>query len=355
MNRNTSVMVMNEKLSHYDLNTVQPMIEVAYQSRKGSKIQCDTCPEYCVLEEGGIGVCSGRQVIDGRIIAINYAQVSSLQLEPIEKKPLYHFYPGSEIVSVGPNGCNLKCSWCQNWQITQNKSPTRLIMPIELADIVDSLDGIGIAYTYAEPLIWFEYVRDVGRIMHERGLVNVFITNGYVNPEPLRELLKISDAFNVDLKSSDEVGYREHCGGHIEDVHRTIRMIHDAGKHIEMSHILVSNVTTELKKVEQLVDWIASIDTRIPLHLTKYFPANHFIEPPTDIDFINKAYEIAKGKLDSVYLKNVSSKESQDSHCPSCGEVLVKRINFNTEIIGLDGSSCKFCGSSVFFKNADFD
>jgi len=333
------------------MSAVSPMVEVAFQSRSGHKIRCDTCPVYCVLEEGEIGSCSGRQVIDGKFIATNYAQISSLQVEPIEKKPLYHFYPGSEIVSIGPNGCNMSCSWCQNWQITQNTSPTRVIMPTEMADIVDSLDGIGIAYTYAEPLIWFEYVRDVGRIMHERGLLNVFITNGYVNAEPLRELLKIADAFNVDIKSVSDSIYRDHCGGRIQDVHRSIRQIHAAGKHIEISHILVSNVSTDLKKVEQLVDWIASIDTRIPLHLTRYIPANHFHEPPTDKDFIVKAYEIAKSKLDSVYAKDASSLDGRDSYCSSCGEVLVKRDEQSAELLGLDGDKCRNCGSSAYFQN----
>ena len=336
-----------------ELDVITPMVEVAFQSRAGDKIRCDTCPIYCTLEEGEIGTCSGRQVINGKFIATNYAQISSLRVEPIEKKPLYHFYPGSEIVSIGPNGCNLSCSWCQNWPITQNLSPTRVIMPSEMADIVDSLDGIGIAYTFAEPLIWYEYVRDVGRIMHERGLLNVFITNGYVNTEPLRELLKIADAFNVDLKSSEDSCYRDHCGGRIEDVHRTIRHIHDSGKHIEISHILVSSVSTELKKVEQLVDWIALVDTQIPLHLTRYIPANHYNEPPTDMNFIDKAYDIAKSKLQSVYLNGMSYVDGQDSICPSCGEVLVKRGEHSTELLGLNGNNCQTCGSRVYFQNAD--
>ncbi len=201
-------------------NIAQPLIEVAYQRREKDRILCNICPQECKIKEGCVGVCGGRQVIDGRLIAVNYAQVSSLQLDPIEKKPLYHFFPGSDILSVGPNGCNLSCTWCQNWNISQDTSPTRTILPDELADMVDALDGIGVAYTYAEPLIWFEYIRDAGRILHERDLVNIVITNGFVKAEPLREILPFTDAYNVDLKSMDDYCYQKQCGGSRQDVQR---------------------------------------------------------------------------------------------------------------------------------------
>ena len=328
----------------------QPLIEVAYQEREGNRIRCITCPQNCKLKEGDLGVCGGRQVIDGRFIAVNYAQVSSLHMDPIEKKPLYHFFPGSDILSVGPNGCNLSCPWCQNWQISQDKMPTRTVLPNELADMIDALDGIGIAYTYAEPLIWFEYIRDAGKIVHERDLANVFVTNGYINEEPLKELLPIADAFNIDLKSADNLCYKNLCGGSLEDVQRTIRIVYEAGKHLEITHLIVTGVGDDLAKIEQLVDWIVDLDKSIPLHLSRYFPSNKFDDPPTDIGFMQQAYRMAKSKLDWVYLGNVWSEYGQDSNCPNCGALLVRRTGYNTEIVNLQGNRCNKCEMELNFK-----
>jgi len=334
------------------MTSKQPRIEAAFQIRETGLNRCGICPQSCTLDEGGIGICGGRQVVDGSLIAVNYAQVSSLHLDPIEKKPLYHFYPGSEILSVGPNGCNLSCAWCQNWQISQKDSPTRTVLPHELADIVDATDGIGVAYTYAEPLIWFEYVRDAGRILHERGLVNVFVTNGFINQAPLKEILKVADAFNVDLKSHDDYCYQHFCGGKLEDVQRTIRMISDAGKHIEITHLVVTGLNDDAKKVEKLVDWVAAIDRSIPLHLSRYFPNNRYDEPPTSPEFLISAYQIARSKLDWVYLGNLWSDQGQDSRCPGCDAVLVKRQGYHIEIVELEGNRCRNCGKELYFKAA---
>jgi len=340
-------------MSDSPIITPQNRIQVPYQHRVSNRIECDICPVHCRLDEGGIGVCGGRQVIDGELIATNYAQVCSLHLDPIEKKPLYHFFPGSEILSVGPNGCNLNCSWCQNWQISQNTSPTRTVMPDELADMVDALDGIGVAYTYAEPLIWYEYVLDAGRVLHERGLVNVFISNGYINKEPLRDILTVADAFNIDLKADDDSCYQHHCGGKLEDVHRTIRMIREAGRHLEIAHLIVTGVNDDLKKLERLVGWIAALDKSIPLHLSRYFPANRYEAPPTDLALMSESFELAKSKLDFVYLGNVWGERGQDTYCPSCHEVLVKRRGYGAEVVGLDGVNCAGCGIALPFTLAE--
>jgi len=326
-----------------------PLILVPYHHYDGKRIRCDICPVKCKLDEGGIGVCGGRQVIDGKLIAINYAQICSLQLDPIEKKPLYHFFPGSEILSVGPNGCNLSCDWCQNWQISQNYSPTRTVLPFELADMVDALDGIGVAYTYAEPLIWYEYVMDVGRILQERGLVNIFISNGYISAEPFRDILRIADAFNIDLKSDDNSCYSNHCGGRLEDVQRTIRMILEAGKHLEIAHLIVTGVNDDLQKLGRLVRWVASLDHKIPLHLNRYLPAHRYNEPSTSIDFMLEAFEVARTKLDYVYLGNVDLPERQDSHCANCGMLLIKRRDFGVDVVGLDKDVCRGCGARLPF------
>ena len=334
-------------------------VEVAFQRREGNRIKCEICPHYCKLDDGDIGSCGGRQVIDGRFIATNYAQVSSLQLDSIEKKPFYHFFPGSDILSVGPNGCNLNCVWCQNWELSQNKAPTRTILPNELADMIDAIDGIGAAYTYAEPLIWFEYLRDAGRVLHERGLMNLFVTNGYINAKPLEELLPIADAFNVDLKTTDDDTFCHYCHGHLEDVKRNIYTIYDAGKHLEITHLLVTGVNDNLRNIEAIVYWISSLDPAIPLHLTRYYPSHYHDNLPTDIPFMTEAYRLARSALDNVYLGNVSTErtgasgggggDEQNSFCPGCGSLLIKRDGYNVEIVGLDGNCCVECGKELDF------
>lgn len=327
----------------------QPRVFTSFTSYQGSKIRCEVCPQNCRLEEGDIGICGGRQVIGGKLVAINYAQVSSLQLDPIEKKPLYHFYPGSDILSVGPNGCNLQCKWCQNWHISQSTSPTRTILPEELAQMADVTESIGVAFTYAEPLIWLEYAIDTGRVLHEKGLVNVFVTNGYINAEPFKEILQVADAFNIDLKSSDDLCYRRYCGGRLEDVQRTIRMAFEAGKHIEITHLVVTGINDTLDRIERIAKWVASVSPSVPLHLTRYFPAHLYNEPPTDPQFMVEAYKVAKGFLDWVYLGNLGGDIGQDSHCPNCGALLVKRRGYSVELIALNNKTCGKCGREIPF------
>lgn len=327
----------------------ETLIKSDFQQKVGNKVECGICPHFCTLGEKETGTCGGRQVENGELFAINYGQISSLQMDPIEKKPFFNFFPGSEILSVGPNGCNLSCDWCLNWKISQSDGlPTRLIQPKELVEMVEALDGIGVAYTFAEPLIWFEYVRDVGEMLHERGLVNILLTNGYVNAEPLKQLLPITDAFNIDLKSVDSQCYEKHCGANIADVHRTIKMVYDAGKHLELTHLLVSDVTTDIGKFEKLLTWIANIDPAIPLHLIRYFPANRFDKPATDMQFLSDAFELAKSKLDWVYISNIWNGIGDNSVC-KCGNLLIERIGYNIDIKGMDGNICKACGAELNF------
>jgi len=339
-------MLLSPPLKMLDL---QPVVKGEFQFWEKDRLVCRLCPHDCALQEGDEGLCGGRRMIDGQIIATNYGQICSLLLDPIEKKPLYHYFPGCEILSVGPNGCNLKCKWCQNHHFSQAVTPTRLILPQALADMVDAVDGLGVAYTYSEPLVWFEYARDAGRILHERGLRNVFISNGFVNEAPLRELLPFTDAFSIDLKSKEEYCYRHFCGGRLEDVERTIKIVYESRKHLEITHLLVTGVSTDLNKLELLVKWVAEIDRAIPLHLIRYFPANKYDEPPTDLQFMSEAYKTARTYLDYVYLGNLWSGEGQSSYCPHCGELLIRRSPNHVEIVGLDGNLCSRCGASLNF------
>ncbi len=315
-----------------------------YELREDGKIQCVLCPNDCVISNGKSGACRVRTNHDGTLVADSYAEVVSVALDPIEKKPLYHFYPGSQILSVGPNGCNFHCGFCQNWGISQETAVTRHIEPEELAGMAPRNGSIGLAYTYTEPFIWFEYVRDTGKLVRERGMVNVLVTNGYVNEHPLRELLPIIDAMNIDVKSMRPEFYRNVCGGKLEDVLRTVE-ISNGLCHIEVTNLVITNYNDTDEDFTLLTDWLASVNPSIPLHFSRYFPAYRFTEPPTPSDRIKRACEIASRKLKYVYAGNITLGGLSDTRCPVCKNTLISRSYYTITIPGIENGKCTSCGT----------
>jgi pyruvate formate lyase activating enzyme len=244
------------------------------------------------------------------------------------------------------NGCNFRCGFCQNSGISQDRAPTRYVEPKEMARLASQDGSIGVAYTYTEPFIWFEYIRDAGSLIRERGLFNVLVTNGYVNEKPLRELLPLIDAMNVDIKSIKPEFYRKVCGGKLDDVLRTVEI---ASKqcHVEVTNLVIPNYNDTDEDFEKLTDWIAALNSSMPLHFSRYFPHYRFTEPPTPVETLMRAYEIAKKKLRYVYQGNVAIPGTSDTVCPSCGNVLVKRSYYTVSITGIRKGRCSSCGSAV--------
>ena len=315
-----------------------------YELREDGKIHCVLCPSHCIISNGKSGACRVRTNHDGTLVADSYAEVAAMALDPIEKKPLYHFHPGSQILSVGPNGCNFHCGFCQNWGISQQTAETRHIEPEELAGMAPRNGSIGIAYTYTEPFIWFEYVRDTGKLVRERGMVNVLVTNGYVNEHPLRELLPLIDAMNVDVKSMKPEFYRNVCGGKLEDVLRTVE-VSNGLCHIEITNLVITNYNDTDEDFNLLTDWLASINPSIPLHFSRYFPAYRFTEPPTAGDRIKSACEIASRKLKYVYAGNIPLGGLSDTRCPVCKNTLISRSYYAVTIPGIKNGKCTSCGT----------
>ena len=324
------------------------MVKAKYWEKlDGKKVKCTLCPHSCVIPEGGKGICNIRENIDGELIAAGYGRTTSLAMDPIEKKPLFHFKPGSLILSVAPNGCNLKCRWCQNWQISQEVVPTRFIDPKLLVDIAIRENSVGIAFTYTEPLIWFEYIIDVAKIGKPKGLSMVAVTNGYINPEPLDELLDYIDAMNIDLKAMDDEVYRKLIGGRLEPVLNTVRT---SAKRIliEVTNLLIPGVNDSDDQIKRLVDFIADVDPKIPVHFSRYFPAWKFNAPPTPVKTLLRAREIASEKLEYVYLGNVYIPDAEDTFCPYCGNKLVSRSGFYAKTVGItEDGKCSKCGKDV--------
>ncbi|MCS7242814.1 MAG: AmmeMemoRadiSam system radical SAM enzyme [Candidatus Caldatribacterium sp.] len=316
------------------------------------RVTCSLCPHRCHIEEGKTGKCRVRKNVGGTLYALTYGKISSIALDPLEKKPLYHFYPGRKILSIGSVGCNFECPFCQNWQISQvgvEGFPLRDVTPEALLEIARREGSIGISFTYNEPFIWWEFVYDIALCFRKAGLKNVLVTNGYVEREPLEELLPLIDAMNIDLKSIDESFYRRYCRGRLSPVLTTIEVSWKAGVHVELTHLVVTGLNDTLEGIQQLVDWVATLSPSIPLHISRYFPAYELAHPPTPIPFLEEAFAVARKKLPFVYLGNVWDERKNSTFCPSCGNVVVIRQGYDVRITGLDGSRCRFCGTNLPF------
>jgi pyruvate formate lyase activating enzyme len=328
---------------------------VKHEARYGvalddGRVQCRLCPKLCTMREGRTGFCKTRTNEGGRLVTIIYAEVTGCSVDPIEKKPLYHFYPGRGILSLGTKGCNFGCIFCQNWQIAQRvDAPSQRLMPGAAVELALRYDSFGIAYTYTEPLIWYEYVLETAALAHERGLNNVLVTNGYINEEPLDELIPHVDAANIDVKSFDPDFYRRYCNAELEPVLRTVARVRPHW-HLELTHLVVpyKDDAAILDDVRRMRDWVAGeIGADTPLHFSRYFPHHKLSLPPTDVALLERAREIALEKLDYVYLGNVYSNDGAHTHCPGCGALLIKRTGYHTTVRGLDDGACAACGRKI--------
>ena len=274
------------------------------------KIVCSVCPHHCALREGAVGRCRARKCIDGKITCINYGKITSLALDPIEKKPLYYFYPGSRIVSVGSFGCNLSCPFCQNHEIAaagaREARYARDMTPEEICEIAEETrdrGNIGVAYTYNEALVGYEFVRDTAKLVHEAGMKNVLVTNGTAELPILEELLPYIDAMNIDLKAFRPELYKW-LGGDLQTVMNFITRAAQES-HVELTSLIVPGKNDSLEDMEREASWIAGIDPNIPLHITRYFPRHRMSEPPTRISLMRELKSVAERHLNRVLLGNV--------------------------------------------------
>lgn len=281
--------------------------DALFWEKHGVKIRCFLCPHNCSIGEGQYGLCSVRTNMEGKLKTINYGEITAMALDPIEKKPLYHFHPGSKILSVGSFGCNFSCGFCQNYSIAHYRAKSQYFSPEDLIEACRQIDdNIGLTFTYNEPSIWYEYIYDTSKKlkeMHPEYKV-VLITNGYIQVEPLTKILPYVDAMNIDLKSFQRDYYKKICGGDIEHILKTIEKSHDKC-HIEITTLLVNGLNDSEEEVEKIAAFLANLDKNIPLHLTRYFPNYKIHRPPTDIDVMLKAREVASKYLNHVHLGNV--------------------------------------------------
>lgn len=321
------------------------MIHAAvYWERVEQDVICRLCPHECRLSNGKYGICRCRYNRDGELVTDNYGELVSLAVDPIEKKPLYHFYPGSAILSTGCNCCNLGCLHCQNWTISQEKSPTVFRAPHELVEVALSHKSLGVAFTYTEPMVWFEYVLDAAMALREHKLKVVLVTNGFINPEPLREMLTVTDAMNIDLKSMRPDFYSRICKGMLDPVLKSIEMVASSSVHLEITNLLIAGRNDSDAEIMQLVEFVASLSPMIPLHFSAYHPDYKLNDSATPAEIVLRARTLARERLSYVYVGNIRSDEGSDTQCPSCGALLIQRNGYRTKVVGVHNGICDKCG-----------
>jgi len=317
-----------------------------YEKLAGSKVRCRLCPHLCGIPDGGAGKCGVRANRGGVLLALSYGRTVAASVDPIEKKPLYHFLPGSVILSVGPNGCTLTCDNCQNWRISQEKAPTRYLSPDELASLAGEGGSIGVAFTYTEPLLWFEYLMDAAPLIRSRGLKTVLVTNGFLNEGPAREIAPLVDAMNVDLKGMRDDFYRDVCGGRVEPVKRFIE-IAAASSHVEVTNLVIPGRNDSDEDFTALADWLAAVSPDIPLHFSRFFPQYRMTDsPPTPPATLERAFAIASERLRYVYVGNIFIDGTEDTRCHACGGTVVGRVGYNVTVLGA-GGRCPRCGTQA--------
>jgi len=317
------------------------------------KAECLLCPHFCKIAIGKTGICGVRKNTGSEITLQTYGVISGFSPDPVEKKPLYHFFPGLNILSVGSYGCNMRCDFCQNYHISQNL-PGKAISETAPEDLVkaakSSEKNIGLAFTYNEPIIWFEYMRDTALLTKETGMHTVMVSNGFVNPGPLGEIITFIDGFNIDLKAFNSRFYSKLTGADIEPVKDGLKQIASSGKHLEITTLIIPGQNDDEKEMAKESEWIAGeLGKNTPLHLSRYFPTYKRKDPPTTQSTIERLAHIASQNLNYVYIGNTLSGERQNTLCPECGVTVTIRSGFKTKLLNLDGHGrCTGCGNTIY-------
>jgi len=329
-----------------------------YETLPGGRVRCHVCQWRCLINPGKLGVCRMRVNRDGKIFAMNYAEVSSMAPDHIEKKPLFHFFPGTYAFSLGSWGCNFHCKGCQNWEISCTDIPRRgsqQLLPEREIELARSHNCQGIAWTYNEPVIWLEYTLDSAKLAKENNLYTVYVTNGYATPEALDAIGPWLDAWRLDVKGFTDAFYRQlakipHWRGILDVARRAKEKWH---MHVEVVTNIVPTMNDDEEQLRGIATWIRdNLGELTPWHVTRFHPLHEFTHlSATPLATLEKGYQIGKrAGLKFVYLGNVPGHEYENTMCYSCGRMVVRRIGYDTEVVGLDGSKCKFCGAELNFR-----
>jgi pyruvate formate lyase activating enzyme len=316
-------------------------------------VQCRLCPRNCLIPSGSLGFCKARKNQQGILYALGYGKPCSVAVDPIEKKPFFHFLPGTRSFSIASAGCSLRCKFCQNWQISQfspEETTNYDLPPEEVVRLALEKNCASIAYTYSEPLNFYEYVMDTAAIAKRKGLKNVMHTAGFVNAEPLEKLAPLLDAVNVDLKGFTEEYYKNMCGGSLEVVLNSLKILKKAGVWIEITVLIVPGYNDSEEEIKKLCLWVRKeLGENTPVHFSRFYPMYQLTHlPATPYATLEKAYRIAKSAgLKYVYVGNVAGNPYENTVCPHCGKIVVRRQGFSVLENNIKNGRCKYCGARI--------
>lgn len=321
---------------------------ILFEKLDNKKVLCKACKQKCIIAQNHTGLCGVRQNINGKLFLLVYGKASSVNVDPIEKKPLFHFLPGSEIFSLGTVGCNFGCDFCQNWDLSQVTRDLRLkllkekkieiagvevgkygyeLKPEKIVEICRQQKIPSIAYTYNEPVIFFEYLYDTSKLAHKNSIKNVFVSNGYESEEALKLMRPYLDAMNIDLKSFSDDFYRQICKAKLEPVLETIKKVHKLGIWLEITTLVIPGKNDSNEEFKKIADFIVSIDKNIPWHVIAFHPDYKMVDiSPTSSTALYKAYNIGKKSgLNFVYVGNILDEKHSSTYCPECNTLLIRR------------------------------
>ncbi len=324
-----------------------------YKKLKNNRTVCGICPNRCKLAPGDRSVCRSKVNMNGKLYSLTYGNPCSMNVDPIEKKPLFHFKPRTKTFSIATAGCNFRCLNCQNWEISQAK-PHEVrnyeLFPQDVVKAAQRNEAPSIAYTYSEPITFFEYMIDTARLAKDNGIHNLLISNGYINRKPLLELCKVLDAANINLKSLSDAIYRKLNGGKLKPVLNTFKTLHEQGVHFEMTNLVVPGYTDDSDMVKQMCQWIISnVGPDYPLHFLRFFPKYKLDRlPSTPLSTLISFRKIAMNEgIRYAYVGNVSYPEGNNTYCHQCNKLLVERIGYFIPTYNMDQNRCKYCKTVI--------
>jgi len=323
-----------------------------YEKLKDKKVHCRLCAFNCVISDGEVGRCRVRKDIDGKLYSLVYDKVSTIVVNPIEKKPLYHFFPGSSCLSLSTVGCNWRCKFCCNWEISSAREIAgEKVTPEEIVKMAIENGCQGLSFTFTEPTIFYELSYETAKIAHKKGLYNTWVSNGYTNKEPIRKIAPYLDAVTIDFKGSGEEKFLKEFSDvpSNKPIYEALKEYKKVGVHIEITDLIVPQIGDSMEELKKLVKWIReNLGEETPFHILKFFPTYLVRDlPMTPIETLEKAYEIAKSEgLKYVYLGNLEG-EKNNTYCPKCGKLLIVRAMMETLENKIKKSKCPFCGKLI--------
>ncbi|MBU2634394.1 MAG: AmmeMemoRadiSam system radical SAM enzyme [Nanoarchaeota archaeon] len=317
-----------------------------YKKLTANKVKCLLCPHFCLLSENKKGLCRVRKNNKGKLYSLIYNKPCSVNIDPIEKKPLYHFHPASKTLSIGTNGCNLLCLNCQNYEISKEFKEIKIkeVKPEEIIEIAKKNNCKSISYTYTEPTIFYEYMLDIARLAKKSKIKSVIVSNGYINEDPLKELIPYLDAVNIDLKAFNENFYTKNCNAQLEPVLNTLKLLKKSNIWIEITNLIIPRLSDNQKEIEKMCQWIRKNLGNIPIHFSRFYPyykLDYIQETP--LITLRKASNTAKKYLDYVYIGNILTDKEENTYCPKCQSLIIERHGFEILKNNLKSGKCSNC------------